>query len=290
MRDDFGILIMSYGRADKVPTLEGLRKSNYTGKWFIVIGDDDPKLETYKSNYGDKCIVFNKADYIAKTDRMGLKITKVIMFARNACFDIAEKLGLKYFQQFDDDYTGFFFAFNASMTYVLTKKVNQIKSYDTVVDNLLRFYEKTPKNCLALAFAQGGDFVGGPGENPESRWNFSCVRKAMNSWLCSTDRRFTFRGCMNEDVNAYTSLQSQGYFMLNFMQYRLQQPPTQTTGGMAAVYKQYGTHVKSFLSVILNPSFVKVSVLNGKTHQRLHHNINWRRCAAKIIRATHKKP
>lgn len=290
MRDDFGILIMSYGRPDNVKTLSSLLKSNYTGKWFIVVGDDDPTASQYKEKFGDKCVVFKKDDYIAKSDRMGLKITKVIMFARNACFDIAESLGLKYFQQLDDDYTGFYFAFDSNMVYVNTNKVNRIKSYDVVVENMLRFYETTPKNCLAITFAQGGDFIGGPAkENPECRWNFGCLRKAMNSWLCSTERRFPFVGCMNEDVNAYTSLQAKGYFMLNLMQYRLQQPVTQTTGGMTAIYKQYGTHVKSFLSVILNPSFIKVAVLTGKSQKRLHHNINWRRCAAKIVREEHRK-
>jgi len=290
MREDFGILIMSYGRPDNVKTLSSLLKCNYTGKWFIVVGDDDPAVEQYKAKFGDKCVVFKKDEYIAKTDRMGLKITKVIMFARNACFDIAESLGLKYFQQLDDDYTGFYFAFDNNLVYVKTKKENKIKSYDKVAENMVSFFEKTPKNCLAIAFAQGGDFVGGPGERPENRWNFSCVRKCMNSWLCSTERRFKFFGCMNEDVNAYTTLQSKGFFMLNLMQYRLQQPATQTTGGMTAIYKQYGTHVKSFLSVMLNPSFVKVSIINGTVYKRLHHNINWRRCAAKIVRASHRKP
>ena len=284
MRDDFGILIMSYGRPDNVKSLQSLLKSNYTGKWFIVVGDDDPKLEGYKSTFGDKCIVFNKADYIAKSDRMGLKITKVIMFARNACFDIAENLGLKYFQQFDDDYTGFYMPWTDTMEYINTR--NRIKKYDAVVENIVAFFESTPPNCLSISFAQGGDYIGGG--DPVSRWGFKSLRKSMNSWICSTDRRFTFRGCMNEDVNAYTLLQSQGMFCLNIMQIRLQQPITQTTGSMASVYRQYGTHVKSFLTVMLNPSFVKIGVIQNK-HQRLHHKIEWNRCAAKIVRETHKK-
>jgi hypothetical protein len=275
---------MSYGRPDNVKSLQSLLKSNYTGKWFIVIGDDDPKMEAYKSAFGDKCIVFNKGDYIAKSDRMGLKITKVIMFARNACFDIAESLGLKYFQQFDDDYTGFFFPFTESLKYLTSRP--RIKSYDRAVQAMIDFYITTPEKCAAISFAQGGDFIGG--DDPESRWGFKSLRKCMNSWLCSTDRRFIFRGCMNEDVSAYTLMQSQGMLCLNIMQIRMEQPLTQTTGGMSEVYKQYGTHAKSFLTVMLNPSFVKIGVIQHK-QQRLHHKINWNRCAAKIIRETHKK-
>lgn len=284
MRSDFGILIMSYGRPDNVKTLESLLKCNYTGKWFVIVGDDDPTVEQYKAKFGDKCIVFNKGDYVQKCDRMGLKITKVIMFARNACFDIAERLGLKYFQQFDDDYNCFGFAFDNKLDYLRKRK--WIKSYDTIAENMVAFFEKTPPACIAIAFAQGGDFIGG---ESYANWSFGKLRKSMNSWLCSTERRFEFKGVMNEDVNAYTLHQSTGLFCLNLMQLRLQQPVTQTTGGMTAIYKQYGTHVKSFLSVMLNPSFVKIGALIDHD-RRIHHNINWRRCAAKIVRVSHRKP
>lgn len=284
MRSDFGILIMSYGRPDNVKSLSSLLKSNYTGKWFIVVGDDDPSLEGYRNKYGDKLIVFNKSDYISRTDRMGLKITKVICFARNACFDIAEQLGLKFFQQFDDDYTGFYFPFTDKLEYL--SKRPRILDYDKIIMSMLRYYETLPKQCAAISFSQGGDFIGGGDE--AGVWGFSKLRKSMNSWLCSTERRFAFKGCMNEDVNAYTSLQSTGMFCLNLMQVRLEQPLTQTTGGMTEVYRQYGTHVKSFLTVMLNPSFVKVGVIQHK-QQRLHHRIDWNRCAAKIVRESHKK-
>lgn len=283
MRSDFGILIMSYGRPEKIASLESLMRANYTGKWFIVIGNDDPKLEEYQKKYAEKCVVFDKSEYVAKTDRMGLKITKVIMFARNACFDIAESLGLRYFQQFDDDYTHQRYAYDQDMQYLSKQRL--INNFDRVVEILVGFYEKTPECCAAIAYAQGGDFIGGDGNHI---WGFSKLRKTMNSWICSVDRRFEFRGPMNEDVNAYTLLQSQGKLCLNIMQLRLNQPVTQTTGGMTEVYRQYGTHVKSFLSVMINPSFVKVGIIQHK-QQRLHHSINWARCAAKIVRETHKK-
>lgn len=283
MRDDFGIFIMSYGRPENIPSLNCILKSNYTGKWWVVVGNDDLKAEAYQAKYKDRCVVFDKSKYVATADRMGLKITKVIMFARNACFDIAEQLGLKYFQQLDDDYRVFKFAFNDRMQYI-TKQIT-IKNYDQFISNVLKFFESTPSNCIAVAFAQGGDFIGGQGIQ---NWSFGKLRKTMNSWVCSTDRRFSFRGVMNEDVNAYTLMQSQGKLCLNLMQLRLDQPVTQTTGGMAEVYKKYGTHVKSFFSVMLNPSFCRIGMIRNH-HQRLHHLINWNRCASKIVRKKYKK-
>jgi len=164
MRDDFGIFIMSYGRPEKIPSLDCLMKSNYTGKWWIVVGNDDPKAEAYQAKYGDKCVVFDKEKYVAKTDRMGLKITKVIMFARNACFDIAESLGLKYFQQLDDDYRVFKYAFGSKLKYIT--KQHTVKNYDRFIEAMVNYFQKTPANCVALAFAQGGDFIGGEGYSP----------------------------------------------------------------------------------------------------------------------------
>lgn len=284
MRDDFAIFIMSYNRPENVASLGSLKKSGYTGRWYIIIGDDDPKVAEYKATYGEKVVVFSKQEYVQKTDRMGLDITKVICFARNACFDIAESVGVKFFQQFDDDYSGYYIAYDENMQYVNTR--HRVKSYDTTAENLISFFEGMPDKCLAVSFSQGGDFIGGHSEN---NWGLSKVRKCMNSWLCATDRRFSFSGCMNEDVSAYTSLQAKGYFFINIMQYRLQQPVTQSSsGGMSAIYKQYGTHAKSFLTVIQNPSFTKIAVITNN-HQRLHHRIDWRQCASKIVRQTNKK-
>lgn len=290
MRDDTGVFVMSYGRKDVLPTVTSLMASNYTGAWWVVIGNDDPQIDCYKAQFGSRCIVFDKAAYVAKTDRMGLKITKAICFARNACYDIAESLGLSYFQQLDDDYGYFAYSFTDQLVYL--NKMHRVRSYDTLLTNLVECLERLPPLCKAVAFAQGGDFLGGGHADlvqPGGKfWTLSRLRKAMNSWVCATDRRIVFQGCMNEDVSAYTSLQFQGGLCLNTMQCRLNQPVTQTTGGMASVYREYGTHVKSFMTVMLNPSFCKIGRLVNQ-EQRLHHAINWGHCAPKIIRAHHKK-
>ena len=50
---------------------------------------------------------------------------------------------------------------------------------------------------------------------------------------------------------------------------------------MTDVYLDYGTYVKSFFSVMYNPSSVKISHI-GK-HKRIHHQINWNNAVPKII-------
>ena len=70
------------------------------------------------------------------------------------------------------------------------------------------------KNVSTIAMAQGGDYVGG-GDSSRSN-KIQMLRKAMNSFICDTERRFDFRGRINEDVNTYTLLGSQGFLFFTY--------------------------------------------------------------------------
>lgn len=41
MRDDFGVFIITHGRANEQITLKTLKKCGYSGKVFLVIDDED---------------------------------------------------------------------------------------------------------------------------------------------------------------------------------------------------------------------------------------------------------
>ena len=60
------------------------------------------------------------------------------------------------------------------------------------------------------------------------------------------------------------------------------------TGGNTDAYLQYGTYVKSFYSVMCNPSSVKISMM-GETHRRIHHAVDWEHTVPKIISDKYKK-
>lgn len=65
-------------------------------------------MDRYRENYGDEVIVFKKSDYDGKFDIMdNFDGRKVVVFARNACYDIARAMGLDYFFEYEDDYTAF---------------------------------------------------------------------------------------------------------------------------------------------------------------------------------------
>lgn len=281
MRDDFAAFILTHGRPDRIYTIDTLRGAGYTGKIYIVIDDEDDTEPEYRKRYGDKVVQFCKLD-VAKTFDVGdlSQERRTIVYARNACFDIAKKLGLKYFLELDDDYTSF------EYRYIQGEKlmVRKCKQLDRLFETMLRFIDDT--NALTVALSQGGDFIGGA---KSKRYREKVTRKAMNTFFCRTDKPFTFVGRINEDVNTYTTLGMKGELILSITDASIVQKQTQSnTGGMTDAYLDMGTYLKSFFTVMYCPSCVKVGAMGDK-HMRIHHHIDWRRCVPKILNERHRK-
>lgn len=226
-------------------------------------------------NFKEKVIKFNKQKYIDITDTMcGSEFRKVVVYARNACWDIAEELKLKYFCVLDDDYTMFehrYIEGNKLKTY-------KFKNLDKVFNAFIEFLNAT--NAITVCMAQGGDFIGG---SRSGKFKKGLLRKAMNVWFCRSDRKFNFMGRINEDTNMYVTYGQQGKLMFTVTDADVVQTQTQKqSGGLTDVYLNDGTYVKSFFSVMAAPSCVKIATMGDK-HMRIHHNIEWELCVPKII-------
>lgn len=282
-RDDFVAFILTHGRADNLITYKTARKCGYTGRIVLVLDDEDEQLQKYFAIYGkENCYVFNKQKYIETSDSIVKGDHRCILYARNACFDIAKELGYTYFIELDDDYTEFSFSFSE------TGQVRQrgIKDLNFVWRRMLEYFISCPQ-FYCISMAQRGDFVGGSGNDNLAQ--IGTKRKAMNTLICSTDRRFEFKGRYNDDVNTYTRLSQQGYVFLMLAQVAINQKESQTLdGGMTDVYKDEGTYPKSFSSVVVCPSAVKLAMMGNK-NKRLHHNVSWRYVVPMIINEKYKK-
>lgn len=269
---NFAIFIMVYGRPDKMWTINTLRKCGYSGKIYLVGDNTDTSILEYKKKYGDDLLVFDKKEVSKKYDSGDnsgdLRST---MYAANTIFDLAEEKGIKYFYIMCDDY--YYFGYR----YITGAKI--IKNLDAVFDLMVDFYKST--NTTTIAFSQGGDHIGG----------FSGIklkRKAMNSFLCSTERPFNFMGRMNEDVTTYVNLGSKGYLFFTFTNLQLDQKDSQSEKkGLTELYTDNGTYIKSFFSVMYNPSSVKVSMMNSN-NRRIHHSIKWINTTPMIIDQKYK--
>ena len=286
MRDDFCAFILTHGRPDKVITYDTLMRSGYTGKVFIVIDDEDNTADAYRAKFGDRVLQFSKAE-VAKTfdegDNFGDR--RAIIYARNACFDLARQVGCRYFIELDDDYYDFQYRHARDGYYGTMTKATLDACLESMVDFL------AASGATTVAMSQGGDHIGGS-SNSNNR-DVGLKRKAMNSFVFSADHPFRFFGRVNEDVNAYTTVSRRGGVFFTLMQVQLDQLTTQTnTGGMTAMYLDSGTYVKSFYSVMYCPSAVTVGVMRDPrtTRGRMHHDIKWRNAAVQILHERHRKP
>jgi hypothetical protein len=280
---DFAVFIISNGRPDKVYTQTMLKKYNYTGEYFIILDDEDESYYKYVKNFGENKIkVFNKKNIADLTDEgNNFDNRRTTTHARNACFDIANQLGYKYFLVLDDDYTVFRYRYIEK--YITKGYVNNL---DMLFLNTFNYYEKT--KFISIAFAQGGDFIGGESCGLLKNYIYNS-RKCMNSFFCSTDRRFWFLGQLNEDVNTYVTYGNKGGLFMTIPFVGLEQKATQlTSGGMTDAYLKYGTYVKSFTTVMMQPSSVFVAMM-GFTKNRLHHRVIQRKTTPMILDPKHKK-
>jgi hypothetical protein len=278
--DKFAVFILSHGRADNVVTYKALKKFGYTGKIYIIIDDSDKTADRYYKNFGNEVIQFNKQHYIDLVDCAdNFDDHRAVVYARNACFDIAKDLQLDYFLELDDDYKDFQYRYEEDGKL----KLKYTNNLDSIFKACLKYLHS---GLDALALAQGGDFIGGVGCAIHLE---RTKRKLMNAMFFKTNNVIKFVGKINEDVNTYTYYGSIGRKFLTIADMMVYQARTQEqAGGLTDIYLNFGTYTKSFYTIMIMPSCVKISMM-GDTHLRLHHSINWDNCVPKIISDIYKK-
>ncbi|MBR8720227.1 hypothetical protein IX307_001349 [Bacteroides pyogenes] len=279
--NSFVALILTHGRPDKVYTVKTLRKCGYTGDIILVVDNEDRTVDEYKKKYDD-VYVFDKKAVASQIDEGdNFNDRRAIIYARNVAFDITKERGYRYFIELDDDYMEFSYTYNRDGE----MKQRSIYNLDRVFDALVDFKNST--GAITVALAQRGDFVGGKGNNIVR--GEILKRKAMNSFICDTERPFEFFGKINEDVNTYTVLGGRGELFFQVPHVSLNQMTTQQSdGGMTDIYLDSGTYVKSFYTVMYAPSCTKIRPM-GAVYPRLHHSINWNNAVPKIIPESIKK-
>jgi hypothetical protein len=259
--------------------MKTLKRCGYTGDVVIVCDDEDDQLAEYEKKF-PRVEVFSKSK--VKCDTMDLTGSdKIVLFAREQTPIIARKLGYKHFLVLDDDYTSFQIRHPEDGRL----RGHEVKNLDRVIDAYLDFMENTP--TTTIAFAQGGDYIGGLDNG--AMWKPK--RKAMNAFFCDIDKPFHFLGRINEDTNMNLEEGRRGklIFTLLLGGVMLTQKTTQkNAGGLTDIYLEVGTYRKSFYSVMINPSAVKISMMGDK-HMRIHHHINWRYAVPKILDEEYKK-
>lgn len=281
MREGFGVLILTHGRPDKVHTARSLASHGYTGPIWYVIDNEDKTAEEYRRRFGeDRVVMFDKAAVAQTFDTADLSDERrTIVYARNASFDIARSLGLRWFVQLDDDYDQWLYRYQNGSRLSGTR----IRNLDALFEAMLDFLEES--GVLTVALSQGGDHVMGI----NGAFAKGILRKAMNSFFVRTDRPIGFVGRINEDVNTYVTKGSRGELFLTVTSAMLHQKETQQqAGGMTEVYLASGTYVKSWYTVLMAPSCVTVQRLTG-VGGRWHHQVAWNNAVPKILSERYRR-
>jgi hypothetical protein len=285
---DYAVFVLTYGRPDNVKTYNMLRESGYTGKIFLVCSSDDKRLSEYQAKYED-VIVFNKREIELEIDTAdNFKNYASVLYARNACFRIAEQLGYEYFIELDDDYGSIVYTVDHNYHWTSSSmKADRVKKLDEIFDLTFEYFKSGP--FATLAYSQSGDWLGG-GDKPHTMFDkLGARRKAMQIFFCSVKRPFDFIGTLNDDVNAYVKHGRTGKLFMTYPYLCVQQMQTQSNaGGLTEIYKAMGTYAKSFYTVMLSPSSVRVFAMQT-SNTRLHHIIKWDRTVPMIIRESHRK-
>jgi len=283
MNYNFGVLILTHGRPNKVVTITTLRRQGYTGKIYLIVDNEDETVSEYQRVH-ENVIVFDKKQAIEKSDK-GDNFTenRSVLYARNSCFEIARNLGLEYFLELDDDFSGFYYRFDEHLNRKDTLRLSY--QLDKVFESMLKYLINS--KALTIAFAQGGDLIGGYANHYLK--TIMLKRKAMATFFCAVARPFEFLGQMNDDVNMYISLGNKGHLIMTTFLVNINTIQTQkSSGGLTDIYLSMGTYVKTFYSLMYNPSCVTLALM-GTAHRRLHHKIKWENAVPKIIEQRHVK-
>lgn len=280
MKQEYKIFILSYGRADKVYTYKTLLQGGIAKKdIYIVCSDDDKELSEYQKLY-DNVIIFSKEKARKYTDLMdNFEKRNIVVFARNAIFEIVKRLNIGYFIVLDDDYDRFIFrrCFSNQL------KEFKVKFIKPIFEKCIAYLKNTTLlNCFCLS--QNGDFIGGV--NSFDKINFK--RKIMNVYFFRANTPIKFLGSLNEDLTASVYEGQRGKLMFTINDVAIHQKITQSNGGgLTEAYLDSGTYVKSFYSVIAAPNCVKISAMGSKD-LRIHHKVDWNKAVPKLLRAEYE--
>lgn len=278
---DFAVFIITHERADRQLTTSSLVKRGYSGEIYYIIDNEDSQRGLYEQKFGEENVfVIDKKESAKKFDTAcNFGDYRATAYARNECWEIAKELGIRWFLMLDDDYTQFQYRIDSGMNY----QDSNVGSIDEPIMAILDMFKKMPR-VLSVAMAQGGDFIGGVNGGMAE---VPVKRKLMNTFFCDVERPYQFLGASNEDVNLYVYRGWRGDVMFTVPFISIVQMAMQTqAGGMTGMYKQFGTYVKSFYSVLFNPSAVKLSVMQTGGEPRIHHKVNWNKAVPKILPET----
>lgn len=251
--DKFAIFILSHGRPNEQLTYDALRRSGYTGDIRILCDDMDDTIDEYRKNFGDEVLVFNKAEWSDKSDRITNEDAhKVVLPARNAVTGIAKDLGYTHYMQIDDDFSRIVHRYVDDEGKLRTQEVSDM---DGVLKALLEF--TILQNVRALGMAHPVYFHYGK----EGRFKEGLIPNPYGNYIMSVDEPITFRGLMSEDYVAIADNLQLGQLTYAFTGIMYETADRgSNAGGLNKVYESTGNWMTNIYGLIAHPGKVDMLV------------------------------
>lgn len=252
------IYIISHKRI-QCTTVNALLKCGYDGEWYIVA--DDLDKTDYEGKYGrNKVLRFSKEEYADKVDTIdNFKKMTTPVYARNACFDIAESMDVDCFGMFDDDLKDFNVRLKKENTLVSKK----ITNFGQIFDLYCEYIHTTGIACGG--FPSAGRIIGGV-ENPIVKNGF--YYNPTNAYVINTN--------VEQDGFIGTLWEDSMYCYLNNMRGRIvaammpvvitmESPGSMKEGGNLDLYSDSDDYIAENYGNIAIPMFFRW-IKNGKGH------------------------
>lgn len=246
--NECAIFILSNGRPDKVKTYDYL-KTSFSGDVYILCDDQDETLPDYKDKFGSKVIVFDKDEWVKKSDPMdNFNSKKSVLYARNAVFEIAAAMGYRYFVMSDDDIKDLQFRYEQDGK-LLAKPVSNL---DKVIDYIVQLMNTTAISYFS--FGTDKNFIGGV---QNRNFQKKVIDKVYNFIICKSGQQHSYKGIMNEDeIHNVISL-STGVLLKSLTAIQIVMEPVGKgeTGGNSETYKENGyySYTRNFYPIIACP-------------------------------------
>ena len=252
----FAIFILTNGRPNHQYTLEFLRKS-FNGDVFLLCDNEDKTLKEYQKNYGEKVLVFDKNEWVSKSDPMdNFQSKKSVLYARNAVFQIAKDMGYDYFAMVDDDVTGLSFRYEKDGKLV----GKAVKDFDKVSSVILEAMYNTGTDFFS--FGLDKIYIGGLANG---QYQKKIIDKVYCFVFCRTEQQHFYKGIMNEDEIHNILSMSVGTLVKTTTLIQIQTKPIgrDSVGGNAETYNENGyySYVRNFYPII---AFHVLQLKSGK--------------------------
>lgn len=245
--------ITSHNSPNECKTLSVLKSLKFNTEYYIVIDNEDDYISEYKQIYQNKLLIFNKLDYVNKTDTVLFpKSHCSAVYVKNFIEDFCENNDIKSFIIIDDDLKSLHFRYLENNVMKSKKVININDVFDSYVNYMM--------NCNIDGLCFGIHTMYMSKELlPNSR------RYMSNIYFRNGNRKMNWISTVYDDFNTCINLVNKSYIflMLPFIQMEFEPQYFQIqnkrsnkfrNGGLVELYNNYDSFNRAFVSTIINPS------------------------------------